>query len=256
MKNPHSQPHLAKACLPVPAFGNIASDTVEVVTVGLNPALNEFVQEGLIIADRTQRLPTLQDYDVSDRSLLNEANLQEARTRREKYFSDVDRNWHSYFDKMEMILSRIEPRWTYVTGLAAHVDLVACATLQRWGKLPLECQAEMARSCRDHFLHSLSTIRDGTLLLLDGSRVVKEVEGSGIGIEETPGDRIINARWNTFHRGWIGKLHVGTKVFPFRGWPTPAGKLTSVWRHDLAFWVNWTLRPAHEWRAGKSLKSK
>ena len=48
-------------CLPVPCFGDLAGYNLKVVTVGLNPALNEFYNFG-IPKSREHRLALLGDY--------------------------------------------------------------------------------------------------------------------------------------------------------------------------------------------------
>lgn len=191
--------------------------------------------------ERSQRLAILGDYDgVERREDLRDADVHDAKQRRERYFSDPDRGWHPHFEKLDGLLGRIDQEWTYVLGRVVHVDLVACATRARWGELGGGCKKEMLGNCRERFLANLSSVPDGTLVLLDGSAVSREIMGPGLEVEQSGGEQLINMRGD---RGWVGRMAVGGKAFAVRGWSTPAGKLSALWRHDLAFWLRGTLRP-------------
>jgi hypothetical protein len=235
---------VVEACVPVSAFGDVSDESVKVVTIGLNPALNEFFWNG-VAKERRQRLAVLSDYGgVVTRDDLGEMDVEDAKRRCETYFKDSDRGWNSYFERMDGLLGRIHPAWTYVLGRAVHIDLVACGTRVRWGELPTGCQTEMLRNCRAHFVATLSRVPNGTMLLLDGARVICEIQKLGLGLELEGGEQLISIQGNL---GSVGKMTVGGKKFPFRGWSTPVGKLTPFWRYDLAFWVFGTLRPKPPW---------
>src|SRR5258708_25855140 len=184
---------VARECLPVPGFGDFSAKKLQVVTIGLNPALNEFYLNGDGKA-RDQRLAILKDYKVFYRNGLSDTDINDPTARREGYFRNTGRWWHSYFERLESVLSRANQDWSYVTGSAAHIDLVACATRDAWNKLLVECQAEMLTNCRDHFLGTLSRVPSGTLLLFDGARVTQEIYNSGIYIEQQGGEQLINIR--------------------------------------------------------------
>jgi hypothetical protein len=176
------------------------------------------------------------DYN-STRQKLNDANISDAIFRRESYFTNVERGWHSYFERLEGLLCRVNPDWSYATNSAAHIDLVACATGLSFGGLSSKCQTELLKNCRDHFLASLSIIPSGTLLLFDGATVKREIYGSSSEVQQQKAIPI-NIHLEI---GWIGKLKFAGKEYPFRGWSMPAGKLTAIWRYDLAFWLFGTL---------------
>lgn len=242
LNTPNTHANLASACLPVPAFGDLTSDILEAVTIGLNPALNEFVTGGLIIPDRTLRLPVLTDYNAQNRSTLNQADLEDTKERRDNYFKNEWRNWHTYFEKLELLLSRINPKWSYINGKVAHLDLVACATTIRWGDLLPACKSDMVNNCREHFLTSLMSIRNGTLLLLDGQTVMDWMNSPDIiHFEEITTERTIHMTAGQTMIGRLGKIRCQDKSFPFRTWPIPAGRLNPMWRWNIAFWVKWTL---------------
>ncbi|HEU0040683.1 MAG TPA: hypothetical protein VFR76_15560 [Verrucomicrobiae bacterium] len=90
-------------CLPVPVFGNHHRDKIKVATIGLNPALDEF-HENDEWKQKEQRLPILDDYGRLKRESLSAENIQDATRRRENYFTDVQRDWHSYFDALDCLL--------------------------------------------------------------------------------------------------------------------------------------------------------
>ena len=231
------QKQVVNECLPVNAFGNVSEKQVEVATIGLNPALNEFRHNGIAIA-RNQRLPILSDYNTAARIDLKAADVDDAKRRREEYFRNHDREWHSYFEKMEFLLARIRLSWSYFWGSAVHIDMVACATEVRWSGLSNGCQSELLTNCRGHFLATLSRLPDGTMLLFDGARVTAEMRHLGLQYEQNGGVQLINM---TGMSGCLGTLKCGDKAFPFRSWSIPASKLTIPWRYDLAHWVRVTL---------------
>ena len=78
---------MVNECLPVSVFGDITRPNLKVVTIGLNPALNEFISAG-VPKQRSQRLAMLGDYDATARTDLSEADVADAKLRRENYFSD------------------------------------------------------------------------------------------------------------------------------------------------------------------------
>jgi len=239
VENPACNNQVVKECLPVPYFGDITRPHLKIVTIGLNPALNEFKVAG-VAKNHTQRLAILADYNVNARADLHDSNVADAKARRDKYFTDPERNWHPYFEKMENVVNRVNPSWSYFCGTAAHLDLVACATEDRWGDITSDVQTLLIGNCREHFLHSLSKLTNGTVLLFDGSRVMQEMQNLGFAVERQP-PQLINLRQGAAKdMGWIGKLVLGDKEFPFRGWSSYVSHLSAVWRFDLAFWLRGT----------------
>src|ERR1035441_7047012 len=99
---------VVEECLLVPFFGDISHPLLKVVTVGLNPALNEYYHGG-VPKTRNQRLAMLGDYKMNARTELRDTDLADAKARRERYFNASDRNWHTYFEKMESVVNRVKP---------------------------------------------------------------------------------------------------------------------------------------------------
>ena len=127
-------------CLPVPFFGDLTKPHLKVVTIGLNPSLTEIIFKDKAnvekAKDRRVRLSMLEDYGRESRTDMSDVDVTEAKARRENYFQDKNRDWHDYFEKLESILNRVNPAWTFAAGSAAHVDVVACATKDSWGFIP------------------------------------------------------------------------------------------------------------------------
>ena len=224
-------------CIPVGAFGRINDKSVKVATIGLNPASTEFATFDFNKPkERNQRLAMLADYNLTNRTDLLDKDVADAKNRRENYFTDGERDCHSYFQKLESVISRIQPAWSYLTGRIVHIDLVACTTKERWGKLGQDCKSNLVKNCRPHFLSALNELPNGTLLLLDGSRAVDEMHqigklANGVSFElEHQGyfSPLIE------NRSYIGSLKYNGKLFPFRGWSIPVGVLTLLYRYDLA----------------------
>jgi len=232
-------------CLPVPFFGDFTHPLLKIVTIGLNPALNEYNDYDGEPKNRSQRLALLADFDKDTRADLQDTDVAEARKRRMEYFIDPGRNWHSYFEKMDAIINRVDPGWSYLMGSAAHLDLVACATRKRWGKMTGKAQASLICNCRQYFLDSLSTLASRTVLLCDGRRVMQEMRNLALPLEMRPPQLINIGEARGGDCGWIGKLILGDKELPIRGWSSQISQLSTVWRFDLAFWIRGTFsKPA------------
>jgi hypothetical protein len=201
------QNQVVKECLPVSAFGNVSGKSVKVATIGLNPVLNEFYHPPnyTTLKNRSQRLAALSDYELTSRADLQVADVKDEKDRREKYFVDDDRQCHSYFNRLQNRINGIQPLWSFVSGRVVHIDLVACATRVRWGRLSGGCQKELIGNCRENFCSTLSQLPNGTILLPVNSEVIAEIEKLGLIPEQD--------------RDFIGKLNLGKKVFPVASLP-------------------------------------
>ena len=229
-------------CLPVPYFGDITNKLLKVVTIGLNPALDEYYEYDGEPKNRSQRLALLADFNTTAREKLRDADLTDAKARRDGYFRDPKRDWHTYFQRMESVIYRVNPEWSYFLGSAVHVDLVACGTKVRWSRLRKEVQATLIGNCREHFLTSLAMLPGGTVLLCDGPRAMQEIQNLGLGVETQP-MQLINLRDNDRgDHGWIGNLIFKDKQFPIRGWSSYVSQLSVVWRMDLVSWLRETFQ--------------
>jgi hypothetical protein len=208
---------VADECLPVSAFGNVFEKSVKIATIGLNPALNEFyLSDYKTLNKRSQRLAALVDYNKASRAGLQEADVEDAKKRREEYFTNAEREPHYYFEGLESSIGRIEPSWSFISGNVVHIDLVACATNVRWRELSENFQMELITNCRGYFLETLYQLPNGTMLSPVGSRVISELKSDaikkfGLIFEQNVGEQPINIPWNRF---CIGKLKLRDKEFP------------------------------------------
>jgi len=228
---------IAAECLPVPCFGDLSSANLKVVTVGLNPALNEFYQVG-IPKERERRLALLGDYECARRINLSDEDIMDAQKRRKQYFSDSKRGWHTYFEKMEALLTNVHSSWNFFWGSAVHIDLVACATKERWSKLAPSVQEIMVENCQEFFLDALKNIPDGVVILCDGKRIVSEMTNLPLNIQWRPKQLIQIHPENGPNLGCVGDLVIGCKKHKICGWDSYIAHMNPTWRIDLAHWVH------------------
>jgi hypothetical protein len=226
-------------CLPVSAFGNPAKAEVKVATIGLNPALNEFGSGARFRKPRKSRLPILEDYGKDRREDLGDPDVEDARNRRSNYFADTERVWHGYFEPLECLLGRVDALWSYAIGTAIHFDLVGCATNERWGALSREYVKVLVTNCREHFLRTLVSLPNGTVLLLNGRSVWELFDSTGVRLQRDCEAELISLQTNLV--GWRGSVILEDREFRFRGWSTQVGRLKPVERVELAYWVRRSL---------------
>ncbi len=224
---------IALACVPVPYFGEIASKSLEVATIGLNPAWSEFYTNKGFALPRSIRLPLVEDYGRNSRKDLTTADLEDSTIKRDNYFVNPDRNWHPYFEKFEGIINRCNPAWSYALGSAIHFDLVACTTKTTWGKLNPTTKSVLAENCRPHFLNTLAQLPHGTALLLDGKRVFDEINNLGLRIEQTAPE----PRYLLNELGYRGRLFYDGREYPLRAWHFYMNHMTTHHRAMLGYWL-------------------
>jgi hypothetical protein len=222
---------VVEECLPVRAFGDYKNNSVKVAIIGINPALDEF-QIQREWKQRHLRLSIVQDYGVEHRGLLSDTAITDAISRREKYFSDSQRVWHSYFDVLDCFLGRVNSFWSFASGNAVHIDLIACATVDKYSGLNIQCQKQLRKNCSDHFTKTLSELPNDTLLLLNGWTGYNAMHD--FSLTDSGPEELINILGT---RGWSGKVSVKGREHSFCGWNSPVGKMPRVHRNGLADWV-------------------
>jgi hypothetical protein len=217
-----AEAEIAWNCIPIPSFGNSMSSRIKVATIGLNPAINE------------PRLPTLTNYRQKSRDGLTASDIKDAFNRRENYFSDLQSRWHNYFESLDSVIGRVNRFWSF-GNCVVHIDLVACATNERFGVINEEPRKTLITNCHQHFLRTLLKLPENTLLLLDGKTVCDEVLKIGqVNFDSKPELIMINPRMS----GLRGSITIGEKPFRFRGWNFPVSKLTPLQKTDLANWLH------------------
>ncbi len=116
-------------CLPVPAFGNPADSKVKVATLSLNPSEYEFRDKKGLARPSKTRLPMLDDFGAADRKALTGKDVEAARQRRDSYFTNQP---YGFFTHLGDMLYLMDEEWSYKSGTAVHLDVVACATKNSW----------------------------------------------------------------------------------------------------------------------------
>ena len=212
-------------CLPVPVFGHHKSSSVRVATVGLNPSATEFLNDEGNWKSVTERLPLVTDFGVRERDHVSSVDLERAANLRATYF---ERTPHSWFGSIQGLLSALNTDWNYSAGTAVHVDLVACGTWRKWSKMSNRTTSALVENCHKHLKQTLTELRDGTLLLLDGETVNKTL-AAGLGFGERVEQDIGNVTV------WSGSLQVAGKCFDYAGWSKPVNHLENWF--DLVHWL-------------------
>jgi hypothetical protein len=180
------------------------------------------------------RLPTLTNYNKNFRDELTDSDIKDIVSRRENYFSDPQSKWHGYFESLDTVLGRVNHFWSF-GNCVVHIDLVACATKERFGKTNEQAQKSLISNCHQHFLKTLLKLPENTLLFLDGKTVCDEVLKAGrVDFDSKPELILINPRMSALR----DSITIGEKSFRFRGWNLPVSKLTPLQRMDLANWLH------------------
>lgn len=221
-------------CLPVRTFGGLPSSRLKAVTVGLNPALDDWLDENKKPwRTPTERAAIVQDYHKEKRQDLTDEDCADAVRRRGEYFWSPDKKWHRYFESMEVFLARIDRRWSYVLGTVAHVDLIACPTEMQFKKIPDAPRKDLLKNCESHFFQTLKDLPENTALLLNGDLPTSTIQRLGR-IEARKPRELINVNGLS---GFSGLVQLGNKNFVFCGWNRSAASLSMPIKLDLAFWV-------------------
>jgi diadenosine tetraphosphate (Ap4A) HIT family hydrolase len=166
---------ILEPCLPVPAFGDVASSLVKVATIGLNPSSGEFLLRGGY-RPKEKRLPVLEDFAVYSRRRLSVANLTFAAEKRARYFQNEP---HEFFVKLGNLMGACQRDWSYKSGTAVHVDLVACITTKSWGNLPPVVAEAICGNCSIHLKRTLQKLPRDAALLCDGKSACQAIAAIG-----------------------------------------------------------------------------
>lgn len=177
LDDPQLRDLMEEGCLPVPAFGNVHSTHVKVATIGLNPSWTEFFSNRTQLRPATQRLSRLQDFRAASREFLTPEDLGKAACKRAEYFAADTRIAHDWFSNLTALLDACGRGRSYQNGQAVHLDLVACTTNTRWGRIQQEDAQRMIRNCQSHFRQTLSMLPADALLLADGRSAADTLVG-------------------------------------------------------------------------------
>ena len=219
-------------CIPVPWFGKM-SECLAVATVGPNPALTEW-RSNRDWHPREQRLPILRDLGLAVRSQMTDGHLEDVKSRRAAYFSNKP---HSYFDALESLLRCIDSAWSYKAGTAIHLDLVACATRQRWARMSHEAKAALKKNCRNHLIQTLGLLPSRAVLLLNGESVHDGLLEAVTSPGSIPPPDTCEIPGASGTSGFAGRIKAGNASLGYVGWSTPIDKTTGPTALATALWV-------------------
>jgi hypothetical protein len=153
---------------PVPFFGGLT--TAHVATVGLNPSNREFTNDdGDELIDLDRRLPTLHSLNRPRWDEVDSGSVKEVFNACRTYFA---RNPYTrWFGVLQRLLAPSGYSYYGEAPSACHIDLVAYATVEKWGALPSSERRALLRASADAVAR---LIRDShiRLLILNGSSVL------------------------------------------------------------------------------------
>jgi hypothetical protein len=207
---------------------------VAVATVGLNPALNEWQEKGRW-RPMERRLSILSDFNATKRGELTDSDLIGVRATRDAYFTNKP---HSYFGPLESLLQCVKPTWSYHSGTAIHLDLVACATRERWGYLPTDAKVVIKANCRENVRHTLRLLPGVTILLLNGKPVLDGLLEAAISASVTSrNDDTREIRGASGTRGFLGHISAGSNSLRYLGWSAPISTTSGPTALAIALWI-------------------
>ena len=205
---------------PVPWFGNLEGNQIEVATVGLNPSWTEFVTPKKDWRRLPDRLPAVMDKGKENRGEITGEQAERIAEARSQYFTTNERTPHPWFKVLQGVMSGAKMKSAYKNGTAIHLDLVACATWQEWGKLTAAAKTTLIDNCFPKFEATIAKLPANVLLLLDGRTVFETVKvhcNAEVNIQETVGDSPGLEVW----RGRLAAKYGGRE---FIAWSNPVGR--------------------------------
>lgn len=164
----------------------------------------------------------LADYTQPNRQgLKSPTHLAQAAKRRNEYFSRTNSEGaplsHQWFDPLESLLSGVGVGWSYKTGTAVHLDIVACTTTKPWKAIPTPTRSHIIKNCAEHFLNTFKSLAPGTILLSNGVAPDEipgiEIETIEMTLEPKNSPRLII---------WKGVAYHWAHASPFFGWKVQA----------------------------------
>lgn len=160
---------------PVPYFGAAPSSVV--ATVGINPSSLEFLDEGGHELDgNARRLPTLRSLGLQRWADADSRHLRRVVSSCGAYFNGQP--YERWFGVLERVLSPSGITYYGPEPSAAHLDLVAFATRQKWSSLPFQERRRLLASTSAPFA-MLIRFMSARVLVLNGRSVVEAFESSG-----------------------------------------------------------------------------
>jgi len=103
----------------------------------------------------------------------------------------------------------------------------------RFGAIPTDARIAILKNCEKHFLKTIHSLPDKTVILLNGKRAIATARKIGQIEPKRPQERI---NWGTLDVV-AGKITTEQKTFIFCGWDQQAAALPVQFKIDLAHWI-------------------
>jgi hypothetical protein len=212
--------HVVLGSTPIVSFGDFQGAWV--ATLGLNPSDREFLGKGGWLSDGERRLETLQSLQLT--SLTEASDDDVARIVRScaAYFH---RNpYMTWFGSLDKLLTQ-SLGVSYLSGEAVHLDLVQWATSPVWGHIKSKQVRSRLIDQDREFLRAQLASEGIRLVLMNGRRVMSEVEAMNIPLRhhaalvggKSSKDEIrVGAYQGTTYIGWNRYIPTGGMSTPQR----------------------------------------
>lgn len=159
---------------PVISFGDPRA--ARVATIGINPSVREFVEQGRLLTGSARRLATLPSLRANRLDQLTDVQAGEVLRECASYFS---RNpYRQWFDRLDDLL-RVACEASYYDDSACHLDLVPWATDPVWGRIEAAAQERLVADGLPLLRRQLDRY-PFEVVLLNGRGVIDAVLAAGL----------------------------------------------------------------------------
>jgi hypothetical protein len=227
---------VVRGTTPVLSFGDPRH--AKVATLGINPSVREFVEDGRMLSGPLRRLATLESLGAQSTSRLTEEQIRAVIKECASYFHPNRNPYRLWFDPLDQIL-RAGLGVSYYDGSACHLDLVQWATDPVWGNLS-DGGVKQAL-LKEGLPHLRNQLKFGKirLVVLNGREVLDQVAAVGLARLESSGTLRVGALSCSLYSG------KGEGV-RFIGWSTNLQSsfgVTLEFRSQLGRWLAATKIP-------------
>ena len=167
---------------PVVSFGDVRSAWV--ATLGLNPSDSEFVEAGEWLAGDRQRFESLATLGLARPEDADDEQVLRILDACYGYFDGPNPYWR-WFRPLDRVLGDALGA-SYSDGSGVHLDLVQWATAPVWNKIPNRGVRRSLIERDREFLRQQLAQESIRLVLMNGRRVMREVEHLGVQLEPVP----------------------------------------------------------------------
>ena len=167
---------------PVVSFGDVRSAWV--ATLGLNPSDSEFVEDGTWLVGDRQRFESLDTLGLARPEDADDDQVLRILDACYGYFDGPNPFWR-WFRPLDRVLTDALGA-SYSDGSGVHLDLVQWATAPVWNKIPSRGVRRRLIERDREFLRQQLAQESIRLVLMNGRRVMREVEQLGVQLEPEP----------------------------------------------------------------------